>query len=79
MYTETVMNITLSIDENIAQEARKIATGMGTSLNQLIRNYLELLTKKQQSESDLQEFISLSGQGHSSGWKFNREELHERT
>jgi antitoxin component of RelBE/YafQ-DinJ toxin-antitoxin module len=36
------MNITLSIDENIAQEARKIATGMGTSLNQLIRNYLEL-------------------------------------
>ena len=73
------MNITLSIDEKTAKEARKIANEMGTSLNQLVRNYLELLTKKNQSDSDLSEFISLSGQGHSNGWKFDREELHERT
>lgn len=73
------MNITLSIDEKTAQEARKVAADMGTSLNQLVRNYLETLTKKQQRNSDFEEFISLSGQGHSSGWKFNREELHERT
>ena len=73
------MNITLSIDEKTAKEARKIANEMGTSLNQLVRNYLELLTQKNQSDSDLSEFISLSGQGHSNGWKFDREELHERT
>ena len=73
------MNITLSIDEKTAKEARKIANEMGTSLNQLVRNYLELLTKKNQSSSDLSEFISLSGQGHSAGWKFDRDELHERT
>lgn len=73
------MNITLSIDEKTAKEARKVANEMGTSLNQLVRNYLELLTKKKQSESDLSEFVSLSGQGHSNGWKFDRDELHERT
>jgi len=73
------MNITLSIDEKTAKEARKIANEMGTSLNQLVRNYLELLTKKNQSNSDLNEFVSLSGQGDSNGWKFDRDELHERT
>lgn len=79
MHTENVMNITLSVDEETAKEARKIANEMGTSLNQLVRNYLELLTKKNQSSSDLNEFIKLSGQGNSNGWKFDREELHERT
>jgi hypothetical protein len=73
------MNITLSIDEKVAKEARKVANNMGTSLNQLIRDHLELLTKKNQSSGDLDEFIALSGQGHSAGWKFNRDELHERT
>lgn len=72
------MNITLSIDEKVAKEARKVANEMGTSLNQLIRDHLELLTKKQQSSGDLEEFISLSGLGHSAGWTFNRDELHER-
>ncbi len=73
------MNITLSIDEKTAVEARKVANEMGTSLNQLIRDHLELLTKKDQSEGDLEEFVNLSGQGHSAGWKFDRDELHERT
>ena len=73
------MNITLSVYEETAKEARKIANEMGTSLNQLVRNYLELLTKKNQSGSDLSEFIKLSGQGNSQGWKFDRDELHERT
>jgi hypothetical protein len=73
------MNITLSIDEKVAKEARKAANAMGTSLNQLIRDHLELLTKQQQSSGDLEEFIGLSGQGHSAGWTFNRNELHERT
>ena len=52
---------------------------MGTNINQLVRNYLELLVRKNQSKSDLREFINLSGQGHSNGWKFDRDELHTRT
>ena len=73
------MNITLSIDDKVAKKARKVANDMGTSLNQLIRDHLVLLTKQQQSSGDLEEFIGLSGQGHSAGWKFDRDELHERT
>ncbi len=73
------MNITLSIDEKTAIAARKIANEMDSSLNQLVRDYLELLTQKEQSNKSFQEFVSLSGQGDSKGWKFNRDELYERT
>jgi hypothetical protein len=37
------MNITLSIDERLADEARRAAQGMGMSLNQAVRQYLERL------------------------------------
>ena len=40
------MNVTPSVDEETAKEARKVANEMGASLNQLVRNYLRLLTKK---------------------------------
>ncbi len=72
------MNITLSIDETTIKEARKIAQAMGKSLNQLIREDLERLTRKHQISDDLKELRTLDGKGHSQGWKFNREELHER-
>ena len=35
------MNITLSVDEQVAQRARKAAQNMGKSLNQAVRDYLE--------------------------------------
>ncbi|MDE2921336.1 MAG: DUF6364 family protein [Acidobacteriota bacterium] len=34
------MDVTLSIDERIVAEARRIASLRGTSLNQLVRDYL---------------------------------------
>ena len=37
------MNITLSVDEQVAQRARQAAQRMGKSLNQLVRDYLEQL------------------------------------
>ena len=37
------MNITLSIDEQVADSARKAAQSMGKSLNQAVRDYLEQL------------------------------------
>ena len=73
------MNITLSIDDKVVNEARKIASDMGKSLNQIIRDYLEQLTRQQQAQASFAEFAVLSGQGDSNGWKFNRDELHERT
>lgn len=73
------MNITLSIDEKIIIEARKIAASMGKSLNQIIREDLERLTRKQNRNNAFNEFKQLTSQGNSKGWKFNRDELHERT
>jgi hypothetical protein len=53
---------------------------MGTSVNQLVRQYLEQLVGKSDSNADAAEFerLSAASQGDSGGWKFNREELHER-
>ncbi len=72
-----VMNITLSVNEKTIIEARKVAVSMGKNLNQIIREDLERLTLKQNRNSTFDEFESLMGQGNSSEWKFNRDELHE--
>lgn len=73
------MNITLSVDEKTVLAARKVAAAMGKSLNELIREDLERLTRQEHRERDLAEFKSLNNQGHSQNWQFNRDELHERT
>ena len=39
------MNLTLSVDERIAEQARKAAGAMGKSLNQAVRDYLEQLAR----------------------------------
>jgi predicted HicB family RNase H-like nuclease len=44
MRTYTVlMNVTLSIDEQLVARAQKKADALGKSLNQLIRDYLQKL------------------------------------
>jgi len=79
VYTYTVsMNVTLSIDERTVARARKKAEALGKSLNQLIRDYLQKLAGGDDPEKSIEEFKHLSGQGHSRGWRFNREEIHER-
>jgi len=72
------MNLTLSIDEQLVQRARKNADAMGTSLNQLVREYIQRLARNQDSEKIAAEFEALSGKGDSGGRRFTREELHER-
>jgi hypothetical protein len=74
------MNVTLSIDDDVIRLARRHAEAVGTSVNQLVREYLERLAGKTDPQADALEFERLSwlAQGDSRGWKFNREELHER-
>ena len=74
------MNITLSIDEKLAEQARKIAQSMGKSLNQLVRDYLEHLTGQGEAVEDMAELrrLSAESQGRSRCWRFNRDELHKR-
>jgi len=73
------VNITLSIDEQLASRARKKAESLGKSLNQLIRDYLQTVAGGDDPERSIAEFKRLSGQGNSRGWRFNRDEIHERS
>lgn len=74
------MNLTLSVDDEVVQKARRRAEAQGTSVNQLVREYLEQLAGTTDPAKDAAEFERLSrlAKGDSKGWKFNREELHER-
>ena len=73
------MNLTLSVDEQLVARARKRAEALGKSLNQLIRDHLQSIAGGADPESSIEEFKRLSGQGHSRGWHFNRDEIHERS
>jgi hypothetical protein len=74
------VNVTLSIDDEVIRRARRQAEALGTSVNQLIRDYLEELSGKSDPHEDAAEFERLSYQakGNSGDWKFDRDELHER-
>ncbi len=74
------VNVTLSIDEATLDKARRRAEAMGTSVNQLIRDYLKRFAGESASEDDAAEFerLSRAAIGNSGGWRFNREELHQR-
>ncbi len=71
------MNITLSIDERVAEQARQAAQAMGKSLNQAVRDYLEQLAGRAQLESEIAAFLESTARtpGRLGGWKFNRDEL----
>lgn len=80
MRTYTVLvNITLSIDDQLVARARKKAEAMGKSLNQLIRDHLQTIAGGNDAERSIDEFRRLSGTGNSRGWRFNRDEIHERS
>lgn len=74
------MNLTLSVEERLVKRARKKAEAMGKSLNQLVREYLERLVGGDDAERDVEELRRLSdgSKGRSRGWRFSRDEVHER-
>jgi hypothetical protein len=76
-----MQNITLSADADVIAKARTYAKSHDTTLNHLIRDYLEEVTKKVESESFIDDFLEFTREhaGCSEpGWKFNREEIHRR-
>ena len=74
------MNITLSVDERIAEQARAAASAMGKSLNQAVRDYLEQLAGSQQLALELGAFerSALASPGRLAGWTFDREDANRR-
>jgi hypothetical protein len=75
------MNITLSADKDIVEKARELAHKRGQSLNGLIRDYMESITRQEDREEAANAFSNnaLSGSGQSDeGFSFSREDAHQR-
>jgi replicative DNA helicase len=74
------MNITLSVDEQVAQRAREAAQKMGKSLNQLVRDYLEQLAGGSRRGPQWAQFEArcLNSSAKLGDWRFSRDEANER-
>lgn len=75
------MNLTLSVKEDVLKRARAAARARGTSVNQLVREFLESLGGLSEPEREVAELRRLSneGKGRSRGRKFDRDEIHARS
>jgi hypothetical protein len=72
------MNLTLSIDDQLLEKARKRTSEMGTTVNQYVRETLKNLVGEGDMQADLAYFRQTSGQGKpDADWKFNREEMYD--
>ena len=73
------VKITLSIDDRVVATARRIAATRGTSLNQLIRDYLEELTRVNDVETVIDQLDAMWAENvYRSSSPWTREQLHER-
>lgn len=80
-YTVCMKNVTLAIEEATLREARRIAAERSTSLNAMIREFLEQLAEREshvnQARRRILELCSQSSaEVGQKDWK--RDELHER-
>ena len=71
------MNITLSVDERIAERARERLRATGKTVNQEIREHLAQIAGDDQLERDIDFLRKTAGLGNSNGWKYNREDAYE--
>jgi hypothetical protein len=75
------MNITLTADERLIAAARAYAQSHGTSLNQMVREYLERVTGEIDHGRAAEEFARLAREkpGRSApDFHFDREAVHRR-
>jgi plasmid stability protein len=75
-------NLTLSIDDDLLKRARIRALERDTSVNALVRDYLEELTGPATQREAIREFLELAAKSRSGsgpgGRKWTRDELYER-
>ena len=74
-------NITLSVEEHVLREARRIAADRGTTVNALVRAHLaELVRQKKRTRDALKRMRELAEQGgmEVGRKRWTRDELHER-
>lgn len=80
-YYVFMKNVTLAIDESLLREARKIAADRSTTLNAMIREFLQDLAEREsKAKAARRRIIELcrSTQGEVGPRDWSRGELHER-
>jgi hypothetical protein len=75
------VKVTLSVDARLVRRARRSAEAMGISLNEAIRRFLRSMVGGADVEDELVELreLSLRSAGNARGWRFDRDEIHERS
>jgi len=72
------MNLTLSIDDQLLEKARKRASEMGTTVNQMVRDYFKSVVYEEDVAPAIAFLQETAGRGDPDpGWKWNREEIYE--
>lgn len=73
------MNVTLSVDDALLERAREVARKQGTSLNEMIRKYLEAVAGDQSGDAAVEELDRLWAEhpGRSESGQFNRADAYE--
>ena len=75
-------NVTLSIDEELLRRARMRALELGTTVNALVRAYLESFAGGNPARKAITEFLAIADTVHASsgpeGHTWKREDLHVR-
>jgi hypothetical protein len=73
------MNLTISVDDALLERARQLAGRRGTSVQELLRAYLEALVGGPSGEAAATELLELmeSHGGRSAGRRIHREDAYE--
>ena len=74
-------NVTLALDEATLREARRIAADRSTSLNAMVREYLDQLVERESRAARAREAIvalCLKSTAERGTGRWTRDELHER-
>lgn len=73
------VNLTLSVDEETLERAREAARHLGTSVNAMVRRYLEELAGKPSGPALARRFREMFAEpaGTGEAWTWDRDELYE--
>lgn len=78
------MNLTLAVDEQVVEKARQVALRQGTSLQALIRRYLETLAGQREGAALAERLEQQWGEADKhlrrhppKGFRFDRDQLYE--
>lgn len=79
-YTDPVANLTLAIDDELLMRARMRALKEGTSVNAVVRSYLELYAHADARQAAMKQFVEIAEQSDagsaSAGRTWTRDEIY---